>query len=87
MELIAAITIWTMFGSFLIFPLLRLPSALHRTAMTLLTAELIALGMHSYGSGIVAAAGRSMATIDIPLLSLALVAVAVTRGRRAQRRR
>ena len=42
---IAAATIWLLFGSFLILQLTQLPVPLHRTAMTLLAAELIALMM------------------------------------------
>jgi hypothetical protein len=79
-QVIAAITIYMMFACFLVFPMLGLPAALHRTAMTLLAAELVALGLHSYFGGIVAATGGSVATIDIPLLSAAVVTVAITRG-------
>jgi hypothetical protein len=79
-QVIAAATIYMMFACFLVFPMLGLPAALHRTAMTLLAAELVALALHSYFGGIVAAAGGSVATIDIPLLSVALVTVATTRG-------
>jgi hypothetical protein len=79
-QVIAAATIYMMFACFLVFPMLGLPATLHRSAMTLLAAELVALGLHSYFGGIVAAAGRSVATIDIPLLSVALLTVAVTRG-------
>jgi hypothetical protein len=87
-EIIAAATIWGMFSCFLLFPRLGLPRGFHRTAITLLVAELVALAMWSYGSpgepG--AEAGRSAAAIDIPLLSLALVALAVMFGVRAWRR-
>jgi hypothetical protein len=93
-EIIAAATIWGMFSCFLLFPRLGLPSVLHRTAMTLLVAELVALAMWSYGSegcvrrpcGPAAEAGRSAAAIDIPLLALALVVLAVMLGVRAWRR-
>jgi hypothetical protein len=56
--------------------------------MALLLAEIVALGMWSYGSpgdpG--SEAGRSAAAIDIPLLGLALVVLAVIFGVRAWRR-
>ena len=93
-EIVAAATIWGMFSCFLLFPQLGLPAVFHRTAITLLVTELVALAMWSYGSegcvrrpcAPVAEAGRSAAAIDIPLLSLALVVLAVMFGVRAWRR-
>ena len=93
MEVAAAATIWSMFSCFLLFPRLGLPAVLHRTAMTLLTAELVALAMWSYGSegclqrpcAASAEAGRMAAGVDIPLLSLALLVVAGICGVRAWR--
>ena len=84
MELAAVATIWSMFSCFLLFPRMGLPAVLHQTAMALLVAELLALMMWSYGSpGAPAAeAGRSAAAIDIPLLSVALVVLAVLFGAR-----
>ena len=81
-EIAAAATIWGMFGCFLVFPLLGLPAVFHRTAMTLLVAELLALMVWSYGgeSGPAADAARSAAAIDIPLLALALVIFSVLFG-------
>ena len=91
-EIAAAITIWALFASFLIFPLAGLPAALQRTAATLLAGELIALGVWHYGSigclarpcAPLAEAGRAAAAVDIPLLALALVALAVMRGVRTR---
>jgi hypothetical protein len=81
-EIAATATIWIMFACFLIFPRLGLPPVWHRTAMALLVAELVALGMWSYGSpGAPAAeAGRTAAAIDVPLLALALVVFSVLRA-------
>jgi len=81
-EIVAAITIWIMFSCFLILPRFGLPAVFHRTAMTLLVAELVALGMWSYGSpGAPAAeAGRSAAEFDIPLLAAALVVLSALYG-------
>jgi hypothetical protein len=78
MELTAALTIYAMFSCFLLFPRMGLPAALHRTAMALLVAELVALGMWSYGTpgSTSAELGRVAAGLDIPLLALALVLVA-----------
>ena len=78
-EIAAAATIWVMFACFLLFPHLGLPAVFHRTAMTLLVAELLALMAWSYGASEVA---RSVAGLDIPLLSAALVILAVLFGAR-----
>jgi hypothetical protein len=87
-EVIATATIWSMFSCFLLFPRLGLPAVWHRTAMGLLAGELVALGAWSYGSPgePVAEVGRAAAGIDIPLLSLALIVLAVAQGLRAWRR-
>jgi hypothetical protein len=100
-ELVAALTIWGMFSCYLLFPLAGLPARMHRTAMTLLVAELVALAMWSYGSqgceerpcAAQAELGRTAASVDIPLLAVALVALAVViavrrllRQRRADQR-
>jgi hypothetical protein len=77
---IAAVTIWLLFGTFLILQLTELPVALHRTAMALLVAEFVALMMDDLGSPPVAVAGHTAAMIDVPLLSVALVAVAIMRA-------
>jgi hypothetical protein len=71
-----------MFSCFLLFPKLGLPAMWHRTAMALLVAELVALGVWSYGSPgePLAEAGRMAAAIVIPLLSLALVVFTVAHG-------
>ena len=92
--MIAALTIWTLVACFLLFPLVGLPALMHRSAGTLLAAEGIALMMWSYGSegcrerpcGTVAEVGHTAASIDIPLLTVALVALAVARGVRTLRR-
>jgi hypothetical protein len=86
-RIIAATTIWTLFSCFLLFPQLGLPPRMHRAAMTLLVAELVALGMNSYFTGPPADVGRSAATLDVPVFAVALVALAVLRGVRPRRRR
>jgi hypothetical protein len=95
MEVTATATIWAMFSCFLLFPHLGLPALMHRTAIALLAAELVALAMWSYGSegclerpcGAVAELGRTAAALDVPLLSAGLVVLAVIRGVRTWRRR
>jgi hypothetical protein len=94
-EVIAALTIWTLVACFLIFPLFGLRPLFHRTAGALLAAEGIALMMYGYGSqgcrerpcGAVAEIGHTAAAIDIPLLTVALVALTVAHGVRRQPRR
>jgi hypothetical protein len=87
-EVVATATIWSMFSCFLLFPRLGLPPVWHRTAMALLTGELLALGVWSYGGRGApgAEAARSAAAIDIPLLALTLIVFAVAHGLRAWRR-
>ncbi|HEX2125105.1 MAG TPA: hypothetical protein VHF45_00930 [Thermoleophilaceae bacterium] len=95
MEVTATATIWAMFSCFLLFPRLGLPPLMHRTAIGLLVAELVALAMWSYGSvgcverpcGPAAEAGRTAASLDVPVLSAGLVALAIIRGVRIWRRR
>jgi hypothetical protein len=93
-EVTATATIWSMFACFLLFPRMGFKPLMHQTAMALLVAELVALGLWSYGSedclqrpcAPVAEVGRTAASIDVPLLSLGLVAVALVNGVRRWRR-
>jgi hypothetical protein len=80
-EIIAASTIYGLFSAFLLFPHLGLPRRLQWAAMTLLTAELLALGAYGYYS---LQAGRAVATLDVPVLSLALIALGMMRAVRVQ---
>jgi hypothetical protein len=77
---IASATIWLLFGSFLILQLTQRQPLLHRTAMTLLAAEFVALMMDGLGSPPVAAVGHSAASIDVPLLAVGMVVVAIMRA-------
>jgi hypothetical protein len=94
-EVTATATLWCLFSCFLLFPRLGFPPLMHRTAMTLLVAELVALAMWSYGSkgcverpcGAGAELGRTAAAVDVPLLAAALVVLAMIRGMRTMRRR
>ena len=81
-EIVATATIWCMFSCFLLFPKLGLPAVFHRTAMTLLVAELVALAVWDYGTPGETAAdtAHAAAAVDIPLLSLALVVFTVAYG-------
>lgn len=94
MEVTATATLWAMFSCFLLFPRVGFPPLMHRTAMALLVAELVALAMWSYGSegcferpcAAAAEAGRTAAALDVPLLSAGLVVLALARGVRIWRR-
>ena len=95
MEVAAAFTVWACFSSFLLFPLLGVPQRLAQIAMTLLCAELLACLIWSFGTedcvrrpcGALAETARSAASIDFPALTGVLVALALTWGFRAARRR
>jgi hypothetical protein len=84
---IAAGTIWLLFGTFLILQLTGLPVILHRTAMTLLVAEFAALMIDDLGSPAVAGVGHTAAMVDVPLLAVALVVIAIMRAVKPQRRK
>jgi hypothetical protein len=78
-EIIASGTIYALFSAFLLFPYLGLHRRLQWAAMTLLCAELLALGLYSFYR---AAVGRTFATIDVPVLSAALIALGMIRAMR-----
>ena len=70
MEIIAAVTIYGLFSAFLLFPHMGLPRQLQWAAMSLLGAELFALGLYGfYSFGL----GRAVATRDVPVLGAGLV--------------
>ncbi len=87
-EVVATATIWSMFACFLLLPRLGFPALMHRTAATLLAAELVSLAMWSYGSeecvrrpcSALAETGRTAASFDVPLLALGLVSLAMISG-------
>jgi hypothetical protein len=86
-EVVAA-TVWIMFSCFLLFPMLSLPAHMHRTAGALAAAEIVAVLVWRFGRedcierpcAPLAEAGRTAASLDIPLLALVLVALAIIRG-------
>jgi hypothetical protein len=94
-EVIAGATIWGLFCCFLLFPQLGLPALLHRAATVLLAAEFVLVLGWRYGTegcterpcGPLAEAARSVASTDIPALTVALIALAVLHGLRPARRR
>lgn len=95
MEVIAGATLWALFSCFLLFPHLRLPRMLHRAATALLAAQFVLLLAWGYGTencverpcGAGAEAARTAASVDIPALTAALIALAVIHGVRKLRRR
>jgi hypothetical protein len=92
-EIVVA-TLWTMFSCVLIFPMLGMPVYMQRAAMTLLTAEFVALLVWSFGShgcaerpcAPLAEAGRTAAALDVPVLAVAVIALAIIRGVRHHQR-
>jgi hypothetical protein len=90
MTLLWALTLWGLFAVWLLFQAFELPRRLIVAPMVLLTAELVALGFWSYGSanclerpcGTLAEVGRTAASVDIPLIGLAVIMVAALRGAR-----
>jgi hypothetical protein len=88
MHLVAAATIWSMFSCFLIFPMLDVPEHLQRSAAGLLASEIVAVLVWRFGSeecvrrpcGALAEAGYEAASVDVPLLAVAVVALAIIHG-------
>ena len=95
MEIIAGATIWGLFSCFLLFPHLGMPAVLRRGATFLLAAEFVLALAWKYGTegcvqrpcGAGAEAARTAVSVDIPALSVALVALAVIHGVRVHRRK
>ena len=93
MEVTVVATVWGLFSAFMIFPLLGLPVLLQRAVGTLLAAEIVAFGIWHFGSegcavrpcAAFAETGRTAASLDIPLLFLALLACAMILGLRSWR--
>lgn len=87
----AGFTIWTMFSLWLIVPLAGLPGIMARVAGILVSVELIALFMWSYGTedcaeptcAPLAQAAGIAARTDIPALAAAFLVFAFVRLRRA----
>jgi hypothetical protein len=75
-EIIAASTIYGLFSAFLLFPHMGLPRQLQWAAMSLLTAELFALGLYAFYSFQV---GQAMATRDVPVLGAGLIVLGMMR--------
>jgi hypothetical protein len=94
MQLVAAATLWSMVAAFMVFPILGVPSLLHRSAVAVMLAELGALAVWSYARGEceghlcggAASLGGQAAGIDVPALAVVLVVLAVADGVRRGRR-
>ena len=88
MEIAVVATLWSMFSCLLIFPMLGMPAYLYRATATLLAAEFGSILVWSFGSdgctarpcAPLAEAGRTAASVDVPLLSAAVIALAIIRG-------
>jgi hypothetical protein len=87
-EPIVAATLWIMFSCYLLFPILGVPAQFHLAVTTLLTAEFVTALMWYFGKdgcarrpcAPLAEAGRSAASIDVPLLSVAVIVLAIIHG-------
>jgi hypothetical protein len=92
-EIVVA-TLWSMFSCMLIFPMLGMPAYLYRAACTLLAAEFVSVLVWSFGSdgctarpcAPLAEAGRTAASVDVPLLASAVITLAIIRGVRHHRK-
>jgi ABC-type arginine transport system permease subunit len=93
-EIVVVATLWSMFFCVLIFPMLGMPAYMRRAVTTLMTAEFVAILVWLFGSeecverpcAPLAEAGRTAAAVDVPLLSLGVVALAIIRGVRHHQR-
>jgi hypothetical protein len=93
MELTAAVTLWGLFSAWLLFPRLGAPRMLVRAVAALIWLELLAVLVWGFGSedcverpcAPLAEAGRTAAGLDLPLLSLAVLGMAVAYGLRRAR--
>jgi hypothetical protein len=87
-EVVVVATLWSMFSCVLIFPMLGMPVYLQRAVTSLLAAEFVAMLVWTFGSdecierpcAPLAEAGRTAAAVDVPLLSLTVIALAIIRG-------
>jgi hypothetical protein len=87
-EIVVVATLWSMFSCVLIFPMLGMPMYMQRAVTTLMAAEFVAMLVWTFGSdecierpcAPLAEAGRTAAAVDLPLLALAVIALAIIRG-------
>ena len=87
MLLIASATMWILGSAFLLFPHFGLPPWMHRAAMTLLCAEVVAVVIAHNLPGTVGGDGAyTVASADLPALAALLWALAVATGLRSRAR-
>jgi hypothetical protein len=92
-ELVASATLYGLFGAWLLFPLFGVPRMLTTSAAVLVWVEFLAVLTWGYtredcarGScSALAEVARSAVAVDLPALSIALVALAVAHAVRRQR--
>jgi len=93
MALVGALTLWGLGAAFLLFPILGLPAYLQRAAGTLCAAELVGLLVYSYGAEacgpdgcpLLARLAETLASVDVPGLTVLLYALALGVGIRTLR--
>jgi hypothetical protein len=94
MKLVAAATLWFLFSAWLIFGHVGVARMLRLAVASLMWLEFVAVLVWSFGSedcvrrpcGPLAEAGRSAATIDLPALSVVVLALVVADGMRRRSR-
>jgi hypothetical protein len=79
---VAASTLWVLFGLVLFLPLVQAPRPFERAAAVLLTLQFVAMLASGYGT----AEAWTVASYDLPVLALVLIATAVAHGVRSHRR-
>lgn len=92
MAVVGAMTLWGLGTAFFLFPLLELPRFLYTAATSLLSVELAALLVHSFGSEgcdpsrcpILAEAAGTVASQDVPALAGLVYVLAIGHGIRSR---
>jgi hypothetical protein len=89
-----AATLWVLFSIWLLFPYMAVPRMLMRATAILLTLEFLAVTAYGFATedctnrpcSAVSEATRSAAGVDLPALTLVVIALAVAHALRAARR-
>ncbi len=92
-ELICALTLWSLWAAFLLFPRFGLPRYMQRTAAWLCVAEVVAILAYSYakagctpeGCPTPSRGAETLAAADIPALAVLLYVLAFGYGLRRAR--
>ena len=77
MEVVAALTLWSLFSAWLLFPRVGAPRMLRTAAAVLMWLEFLALLTSGYARGALGQAARIAAGVDLPALTVAMLALGV----------